>query len=185
MGTYVVVGALNAFHIVGALFAIWALTLAALGVRRENFPRTNREAWLVGTTSVLLAVGTISSAIIVGALEGNEKNTGEAAGEPAKQPAPAAGGSELRLAADRSGQLKFDKSSLKAKAGTVAIAMTNASPVSHDVSIEGAGVDEKGKVVKGGGTSTVKAKLKAGSYTFYCSVDAHRQAGMKGTLTIR
>jgi plastocyanin len=184
VGTYVVVGALNAFHIVGGLFAIWALTLAALGIWRENFPRTKREAWLVGTTSVLLAAGAISSAIIVGALEGTEKSNGEASGKPATPP-PAAVGGELRLAADPSGQLKFDKSSLNARAGAVAIAMTNASPVAHDVSIEGAGVDEKGKVVKDGGTSTVKAKLKAGSYTFYCSVDAHRQAGMKGTLTIR
>jgi plastocyanin len=184
VGSYVVVGALNAFHIVGGLFAIWALTLAALGIWRENFPRTKRAAWLVGTTSVLLAAGAISSAIIVGAREANEKSKGEASAKPATPP-PAAGGGELRLAADPSGQLKFDKSSLNAKAGTVAIAMTNASPVAHDVSIEGAGVDEKGKVVKDGGTSTVRAKLKAGSYTFYCSVDAHRQAGMKGTLTIR
>jgi plastocyanin len=143
------------------------------------------RAWLVGTTSVLLAAGAISSAIIVGALEGNEKSSGEAAGKPGAQTAPAAGGGELRLAADSSGQLKFNKSALQAKAGTITIAMRNTSPVAHDVSIEGAGVDEKGKIVKGGGTSTVKAKLKSGSYTFYCSVDGHRQAGMKGTLTVR
>jgi len=185
VGTYFGVAGLNAFHIVGALLAIWALTLAMLGLRREDFPRTGREALLVGATSVLLAAGAISSAIIVGALEGNEKSTGEAAGKPAKQIAPAASASELRLAADRSGQLRFDKSALQARAGTVAIAMTNASRVPHDVSIEGAGVDEKGKIVKGGGTSTVTAKLKPGSYTFYCSVDGHRQAGMKGTLTVR
>jgi plastocyanin len=183
--TYVVVGALNAFHISGALFAIWALTLTTLGLRRENFPRTHRQAWLVGATSVLLAAGTISSAIIVGALEGNEKGGGEAAGKPAKQTAAAAAGGELRLSADPSGQLKFDKSALEAREGTITIAMTNASSVPHDVSIEGKGVDKKGKIVRGGGTSTVKAKLKSGSYTFYCSVDGHRQAGMKGTLTVR
>lgn len=185
MGTYFGVAGLNAFHIVGALLVIWALTLAALGLRRKDFPRRRREALLVGTTSVLLAAGAIGSAITVGVLEGDEKSEEEATGKHTKQSAPPAGGGQLRLAADRSGQLKFNKSALQAKAGTVAIAMTNASRVPHDVSIEGAGVDEKGKIVKGGGTSTVTARLKPGSYTFYCSVDAHRQAGMKGTLTVR
>jgi uncharacterized cupredoxin-like copper-binding protein len=40
-------------------------------------------------------------------------------------------------------------------------------------------------VVKAGGTSTVRAKLKPGRYRFYCSVDGHRQAGMEGKLTVR
>jgi uncharacterized cupredoxin-like copper-binding protein len=53
------------------------------------------------------------------------------------------------------------------------------------VAIEGNGVDVKGKTVSQGGTSTVTANLKAGTYTFYCSVDHHREAGMEGTLTIR
>jgi plastocyanin len=119
-----------------------------------------------------------------GALEGNEKGGEEAAGKRTPRTAPSAGGG-LRLSADPSGQLKFDKSALEAKAGTITIAMTNPSAVPHDISIEGGGVDEKGKIVTGGGTSTVKAKLKSGSYTFYCSVDAHRQAGMNGKLTIR
>jgi len=177
----VVVGAVSAFHVLGTLFAIWALTVAALGVRREDFPGTRSQARLVGSVSVLLAVGTISSAIIVGALEEDEENGDEAAAKPA----PAARGGALHLAADPSGQLKFDKSTLEARAGTVTIAMRNASQVPHDVSIEGGGVDRRGKVVKGGGTSTVRAKLKPGSYTFYCSVDGHRQAGMEGKLTVR
>jgi plastocyanin len=185
VSTNVIVGAVNAFHIFGVLFAIWAVTVTMLGLQRESFPRTQRQALLVGATSVLLAAGTISSAIIVGALEGNEKGGESAAGKSATPTTPAAAGGELRLAADRSGQLKFDKSALEAKAGTITIAMTNASPVPHDISIEGAGVDKKGKIVMGGGISTVKAKLKSGSYTFYCSVDAHRQAGMKGKLTVR
>jgi plastocyanin len=34
------------------------------------------------------------------------------------------------------------------------------------------------------GTKSFKATLPAGTYTFYCSVPGHRQAGMEGKLTI-
>jgi plastocyanin len=104
-------------------------------------------------------------------------------------PAPSGGGgggsSNLQLAADESGQLEFDKSSLSAKAGKVTITMDNPAPVPHAVSIEGNGVDEDGKTVGMGGKSTVMAELKAGKYTFYCPVDGHEAAGMKGTLTVK
>jgi len=62
--------------------------------------------------------------------------------------------------------------------------MKNLSPLQHDVAIKGKGVSVKGKVVGKGATSTVTATLKKGTYTFYCSVDGHAAAGMKGTLTI-
>jgi plastocyanin len=183
VGTYLGV---TAFHIAGGLLAIWALTVTALGLRSGDFPRSSGQARLVGTISVLLALGAISSAIIVGALESDEEEGGEAKAKPAaEETAPAPGPGALQLAADPSGQLKFDKTALQAKAGTVTIAMKNPSPLDHNVSIEGKGVEEKGNVVKDGGTSTVKAQLKPGRYTFYCSVDGHEAAGMKGTLTVR
>jgi uncharacterized cupredoxin-like copper-binding protein len=36
-----------------------------------------------------------------------------------------------------------------------------------------------------GGKSTVTADLKPGTYEFYCPVDGHKAAGMKGTLTVK
>jgi plastocyanin len=100
---------------------------------------------------------------------------------------PAAGGksSNLQLAADSSGQLKFDKKSLSASAGNVTITMDNPSPVSHAIAITGGGVNKSGATVQMGGKSTVTVSLKPGTYTFYCPVDGHRQAGMQGTLTVK
>jgi uncharacterized cupredoxin-like copper-binding protein len=107
----------------------------------------------------------------------------------AKTPAPAAssggGGSNLSLAADSSGQLKFDKTSLSTKAGKVTITMDNPSPVAHAIAVEGNGVDKDGPTVQMGGKSTVSVTLKPGTYEFYCPVDGHKAAGMKGTLTVK
>jgi uncharacterized cupredoxin-like copper-binding protein len=40
-------------------------------------------------------------------------------------------------------------------------------------------------VVNNGGTSEVDVDLKAGDYTFYCSVPGHREGGMEGKLTVK
>jgi plastocyanin len=93
------------------------------------------------------------------------------------------GGETLKLAADKSA-LKFDKSSLTAKAGEVTLEMSNPSQLPHAVAIKGNGVDVDGKTVGNGETSTASSDLKPGTYTFYCPVPGHEAAGMKGTLTV-
>jgi uncharacterized cupredoxin-like copper-binding protein len=100
--------------------------------------------------------------------------------------AAAQGGSTLQLSADPSGQLKFDKTSLTAKAGKVTLEMANPSSVPHGIAVKGNGIDKKGPTASSQGTaSKIAVTLKAGKYEFYCPVDGHEQAGMKGTLTVK
>ena len=94
------------------------------------------------------------------------------------------GGETLKIAADPGGALKFDKSSLTAKAGKVTIVMDNPSDLPHAVEIEGNGVEVAGDTVIKGGVSEASADLKAGEYAFYCPVGNHKDAGMEGTLTV-
>jgi plastocyanin len=94
------------------------------------------------------------------------------------------GGETLKISADPGGALKFDKSSLTAKAGKVTIVMDNPSDLPHAVEVEGKGVEVSGDTVTKGGVSKASGTLKAGDYEFYCPVDGHKQAGMKGTLTV-
>jgi mono/diheme cytochrome c family protein len=91
----------------------------------------------------------------------------------------------IQIDADPNGQLKFLASSASGSAGKVTLRMDNKSSVPHDIAVRGNGVSSVGKVVSNGGTSTVSETLKPGTYTFYCSVDGHEAAGMKGTLTIK
>ena len=93
------------------------------------------------------------------------------------------GASTVKLTADPGGALKFDKTSLSAKAGKVTVVMDNPSQTPHAVEVEGSGVEEETKTLTGG-TAKVTVDLKPGKYEFYCPVDGHKAAGMKGTLTV-
>ena len=95
-------------------------------------------------------------------------------------------GQMLKISADSGGQLRFNTSKLMAKPGKVTIVMDNpaSAGMDHGISIEGNGVDQDGPIVAAGKTSTVTATLKKGTYTFYCPVPGHKQAGMEGTLTV-
>ena len=94
-------------------------------------------------------------------------------------------GGKLEIPADPSGGLAYSFGSAEAPAGALEIDSPNESSVDHNIAVEGSGVSEVGPVVKNGGVSKVSADLKAGEYTFYCSVPGHRQGGMQGKLTVK
>jgi plastocyanin len=81
--------------------------------------------------------------------------------------------------------LAYKFANATASAGQVTITSKNPQPTQHDIAITGNGVNAKGQIVTNGGTSKFTANLKPGTYTFYCSVDGHRQAGMQGKLTVK
>lgn len=134
----------------------------------------------------LCAVGALAVAGCGGGDDNKDTGSSSAPAETTTTEASSGGGGggQLQLKAVKEG-LAFDKKTLSASAGSVTITMKNESSLSHDVSIEGNGVDKDGEAVGEGGTSKVTADLKPGTYTFYCSVDGHEAAGMKGTLTVK
>jgi plastocyanin len=80
-------------------------------------------------------------------------------------------------------ELAYVPNTLSAPAGRVTIRMTNPSQLQHSIALAVSGVTP-GAVVGNGGVSEVSATLAAGTYTYYCTVPGHRQAGMTGTLTV-
>ena len=65
---------MNAFHVLGGIAAIWAVGVAVVGIRKEDFPGGAEK--IVGAISVLIVVATISAAIITAANEEEEHGGG-------------------------------------------------------------------------------------------------------------
>jgi uncharacterized cupredoxin-like copper-binding protein len=79
-------------------------------------------------------------------------------------------------------EFKYDPSTLSAPADTeVTVELTNAGTIEHDFSLDEANLKV---LVQATETQTGTFNLPAGTYTFYCSVPGHREAGMEGTLTV-
>jgi plastocyanin len=99
--------------------------------------------------------------------------------------AAAGGGQTLSLAADPSA-LAYQQTSLSAKPGKATIDFDNPSAIGHDVCVQDSSGKEVGcsDVIQQSKT-TLDVDLKPGTYTYFCSVDGHEQAGMKGTLTVK
>jgi len=140
------------------------------------------------TRRLLLLVLTVFALVVGLAACGGDDDGG--ADEPAAEDTTAdttggggGGGTTLELAADPSGALAFDKTTLEAPAGEVTIEFTNDSGKSHNVEVEGNGVEEVSDTISEGSTS-LTLTLEPGEYEFYCAIPGHKEGGMEGTLTV-
>jgi plastocyanin len=142
---------------------------------------------LVLASIALVACGSSSDSSGSSAETTSEGNAA-AGGEKANEAEGKSAGSAAAVAfeADPSGGLAYTSASATAKAGKVTIDFTNPQPLTHDVAIE----DSSGKTIGkteliAEGSDSAVVDLKPGTYTFYCTVPGHREAGMEGTLTVK
>jgi plastocyanin len=196
------------FYVAGGALVLWALIVSlALGMRHPEFPRNlTGERTVIAITAVLV-LAAVSTAVITSSPPAKAGAPAPAAASKTSPAAPASAPSapaeapksttpastaiprarastKLALAANPTGQLSYNTKQLSAKAGAVTIEMANMSPLEHNVTVA------QGSTVLGatptfkGGTRSLTIALKPGTYTFYCSVPGHRQAGMEGTLSV-
>jgi uncharacterized cupredoxin-like copper-binding protein len=96
------------------------------------------------------------------------------------------GGSTVDISTPSGSTLAYDQKSASAKSGSVTIDFDNKQPLQHDVAVE----DSSGKTLGqtdlvSSGTASTTVNLTPGTYTFFCTVPGHREAGMEGTLTVK
>lgn len=192
------------FFVFGIALAVSAVLVSIAGLRMKDFPGRAFPVVVLWFTILIGGATTFAvlhakdekaakSAEFEQAGKEIEKETSSGPYEPgaseeseAEPEAAAKGpGGTLQLAADPT-NLAFDKSSLTSKPGKVTIDFTNPSSLEHDVAIEGSeGKEIAVSQLIGESETSVSANLAAGTYTFFCTVPGHREAGMEGTLVVK
>lgn len=140
---------------------------------------------LVLAAVALVACGDSDSDSTTTTTSGGETTNGTVT-DGGKEGSSGGGASILKFEADPGGDLAYTTTSATASAGKVTIDLNNPQALTHDVAIEDSSGKEIGatELIASGEDSTT-VELKPGSYTFFCSVPGHREAGMEGTLTVK
>ena len=197
------------FFVLGIILVIAAVALAFVGIRGSaSFP--GGRGLMVGLIGlfVLLVGATMAFAIVKSEDEQEHReqelaqHAAEAtttapsrgtatapAGGGATTTAPQGGGatSTLDFSTPPGTALAYNQKNASTRAGSVTIDFQNNQAIEHDVAIQrgdsGPILGQTDLVSNGSASTTVN--LTPGSYTFFCTVPGHREAGMVGPLTVK
>lgn len=199
------------FFICGIGLAVSAVLFSFVGLKVKNFP--GKAFPVVVLWFAILVIGSTTFAVLhaqdeeqakaaedvkAGKEIEEEVNNDEAGQAPAKEETGSkeAGGEEKSAAAKGPGgtlqleadptQIAYNTTELSSKPGKVTIDLNNPSSLEHDVAIENeAGEELAASETVAKAKTSVTAELAPGTYTFFCTVPGHREAGMEGTLTVK
>lgn len=141
--------------------------------------------------STVLAIAALAALGLAACGGGSDNNNTSAASTPAPATTTGGGGgggaaSTVNISTPSGSTLAFDQKSASAKAGRVTIDFDNKQPLQHDVAVEDSSGQELGATdLVASGTASTTVNLQPGTYTFFCTVPGHRDAGMEGTLTVK
>lgn len=141
--------------------------------------------------ALFLVLAALSLAACGGGSGTSEETTGggaaESEGGAAEEEGVEAGtgtAATIKIEASPSG-LAYQEKKVTAEAGEDTIDFTNPASIGHNVTIEdsaGRTIAETETLAEGSTSTTVN--LEPGTYTYYCSVPGHREAGMEGVLVV-
>jgi plastocyanin len=151
--------------------------------------RQNKTGCAWRRTLASLAVAAISALALAacgGGGDNDNENTSAASTPASTTAAGGGGGSTVAISTPTGSDLAFEQKDVSAKAGSVTIDFDNKEAIPHDVKVEDSSGQELGGTdLVSSGTANATVDLQPGTYTFFCSVPGHREAGMEGTLTVK
>lgn len=161
-------------HAFGLIAAVAGLAATWQNYRRParqpGFPRWT-VLFLTGLTGVFIGALALGGAFAAGAVVADTSSAATATGPVSAE--------EEFIAAD----IEFAAAPTQTTAGDIAITLVNDGQLQHNVAFDA--VDGGTPVVEAapGQTATGTVSLEAGTYTYFCTVPGHREAGMAGELT--
>ena len=157
------------------------------------------------TARALAVVVASTFALVLAACGGSKAEPSSAEADAAKAAAAALfAGPAAQTASIDMTDLKYSSTSVAAKTGAVLeVLLANKGSIAHDFTLArvpgdkafrvagkdqtvGAGKNEVHAHLNSGESGAVRLKVsEAGTYEFWCTIAGHKEAGMKGTLTVQ
>lgn len=130
----------------------------------------------------LLVAALTMTALAVAACGGSSSSSGSSSS--GSTPASSA---SAQTATFTETEFKIDTTSTTLKAGDYTFQVDNKGKFPHDLHVATPDGSEiaKSDVIQPGASGSFQVTLKAGTYTIWCAVDAHKAQGMQGTLTVQ
>jgi plastocyanin len=157
-------------------------------------PLFNRRALLGFGAAALVGTGAITTAGADIFAQDSTPGAGDAASDACATP----GASQAAMASPAASpaadacpagpvvhtvDIAFEPKELTIPANTdVVVTIENKGQLEHNFAIDE--LDVESDLLGNGETTTVTINAAPGTYTYYCSVTGHREAGMEGTLTV-
>ncbi len=141
--------------------------------------------------SAIAAVAALAMLGLAACGGGSSNNDTTAAATPPPATTTGGGGgggaaSTVNISTPSGTDLAYNQKDVSAKAGSVTIDFQNNESIPHDVAVESSSGDTVGQTdLVASGTANTTVDLQPGTYTFFCTVPGHREAGMEGTLTVK
>jgi len=128
----------------------------------------------------VVAILLVSIAVMAAACGGRQPAQQPAA--PTGQPpaAPTAAGQTVTV---KMSEFKYEIQPAEVASGPVTFQIENVGTVEHDFLIEG--VDKGTQALRPGQTTTLTVDLAPGTYTIFCNVAGHKEAGMHIQLVVK
>jgi plastocyanin len=145
-----------------------------------------KKIWALG--ALITAFAALAVAGCGGSDSSSDSSTAATTSSTTEQASGSGGGSGGGESIDVSEtDFKLNPSDPTVKAGQVSINATNDGQTTHNIEIEGNGIEETElpNDLAPGDSGTLTVDLKPGTYEWYCPVANHRDLGMEGKITVQ